>query len=78
MTNNVEILVESTACDSFSLDCMYGLCDTCKGTDVTISQEYDENVNVWWWQWVTKKESFQKKTGDQVYTSQITVKGVLP
>lgn len=76
MTNNLEAVVESAACDPSSLQCMHGLCDACQEKEVEVPRQYDKNEQLWWWQWVTKKESIDKKKGDgkEVYVTQITVK----
>ena len=74
--SSLESIVESTACDPSSMDCMHGLCTVCKDKGVEVRNDYDKNEEVWWWQWVTKKESIEKKKGEstEVRKVQVTVK----
>jgi len=75
-TTNLDEVVDSVVCDSSSLECMYGLCPSCKDRDVEIIADYDKDEEIWWWEWITKKEVHERKKGDsvQTFTSQITVK----
>jgi hypothetical protein len=46
LTSNLEVLVESIACNPSSLECMHSLCDTCKEMDVEVSREYDKKLKM--------------------------------
>ncbi len=58
-SDNLDILVGKIACDTDSIDCMYGWCKRCcdKDIELNVKNNIDLNQQVFWESWATKRET---------------------
>lgn len=58
-TDDLNILISSTVCDTESQACMYGTCHVCCGKDITYDLQ-NEAENIKWHEWVRKEVTYEK------------------
>ncbi|XP_041920930.1 uncharacterized protein LOC121684876 [Alosa sapidissima] len=60
-SQNVITLAAELCCNADNKVCMYRECMTCKNKSLTSLKNPSETGITWWYQWVTKKEEYEKE-----------------